>query len=144
MNLLQIAHVPAISVGQDDTVMHAMDVSIPARVGAVAVLDGDALVGMFTERDLMSKVVHRGLDPKATIVRDVMTAPVTIVGREAACREVLQLMLDNHIRHLPISEDGRTVEGILSIRNILQYMVEDLTEDLHSMAAFLNADSVGG
>jgi signal-transduction protein with cAMP-binding, CBS, and nucleotidyltransferase domain len=57
---------------------------------------------------------------------------------------VLALMLDKHIRHLPISEDGRTVQGMLSIRNILQHLVNDLTEDLRHLEAFIGADSPGG
>ena len=53
-------------------------------------------------------------------------------------------MLDKHIRHLPISEDGVRVDGMLSIRNILQFLVNDLTEYLHHMQAFIGADSPGG
>ena len=144
MNLLQIAHVPPICVSPDATVMQAIEASLPARVGAVAVVEKDALVGIFTERDVMLKVVHKGLDAKTTAVRDVMTAPVIQVAANVPVREVLSLMLDKHIRHLPISEDGVSVAGILSIRNVLQYLVNDLTEDLHHMQAFIGADSPGG
>lgn len=144
MNLLQIAHVPAICVPADATVMEAIKASLPARVGAVAVVDGDRLVGVFTERDVMLKVVHEGRDANTTAVRDVMTAPAIHVLPDISAREVLSMMLDKHIRHLVISEDGKTAKGMLSIRNILQYLVNDLTEDLHHMQSFLNADSPGG
>lgn len=144
MNLLKIAHVPPISVSPDATVMDAIEASLPARVGAVAVVEGDVLVGIFTERDVMLKVVHKRLDPESTPVRDVMTAPVIRISPEMPAREVLSLMLEKHIRHLPISQDGVTVDGMLSIRNVLQYLVNDLTEDLHHMQAFIGADSPGG
>jgi CBS domain-containing protein len=144
MNLLKIAHVPPICVTPDATVMDAIEASLPARVGAVAVVEDEALVGIFTERDVMLKVVRKRLDPDATRIRDVMTAPVIRITPTMSPREVLNLMLDKHIRHLPISEDGVSVVGMLSIRNILQFLVNDLTEDLHHMQSFIGADSPGG
>ena len=144
MNLLKIAHVPPICVAPDATVLDAIEASLPARVGAVAVVEDGALVGIFTERDVMLKVVHRRLDPETTRIRDVMTTPVIRIAPTMPPREVLSLMLDKHIRHLPISEDGVSVVGMLSIRNILQFLVNDLTEDLHHMQSFIGADSPGG
>lgn len=144
MNLLKIARVPPICVSAQQSVMEAIEASLPARVGAVAVTEGERLVGIFTERDVMLKVVHQRLDPDTTPIGDVMTAPVIQIAPDLPPREVLALMLDKHIRHLPISEDGITVAGMLSIRNILQHLVNDLTEDLHHMQAFIGADSPGG
>jgi CBS domain-containing protein len=144
MNLLQIAHVPPVCVTPEQTVMEAIEASLPARVGAVAVLEGDVLVGIFTERDVMLKVVYKRLDPDRTRIRDVMTAPVIRVEPSMSPRKVLALMLDKHIRHLPISTDGVHVDGMLSIRNVLQHLVNDLTENLHHMEAFIGADSPGG
>jgi CBS domain-containing protein len=144
MNLLKIAHVPPLLVNPDQTVLDAVDASIPAKVGAVAVVEGGRLVGVFTERDVMVKVVHQRLDPGSTPVRQVMTAPVITVPPEMQAKAVLELMLDRHIRHLPVSEDGTTVMGMLSLRNILQYMVEDLRNDLRHLEAYMGADSPGG
>ena len=144
MNLLKIAHVPAICVSPEATVLEAIEASLPARVGAVAVVEGEALIGIFTERDVMLKVVHGRRDAERTLVRDVMTSPVIRIGSTMPPREVLALMLDKHIRHLPISEDGVRVDGMLSIRNILQFLVNDLTEDLQHMQALLGADSTVG
>ncbi len=144
MNLLKIAHVPTIQVSPQDTVIHAVEMSLPAKVGAVAVTEGGRLVGIFTERDLMYKVVHMRRDPESTLIRDVMTSPVITVPPEMAVEEVLQLMIDRHIRHLPISTNGAKSEGMLSIRNVLQFMVRDLKDDVLHMANFIGADSPGG
>ena len=144
MNLLQIAHTPPICVAPHATVLDAVDASLPARVGAVAVVDAGALVGIFTERDVMLKVVHRRLDPAATAIGDVMTAPVIHVPPDLSPRKALGLMIEHHIRHLPVSEDGRSVAGMLSIRNLLQHLVNDLTLDLRHMEAFIGADNPGG
>ncbi len=144
MDLLSIAHVPPIQVAPENSVMDAVEASLPAKVGAVAVVSGENLVGIFTERDLMYKVIHNRLDPDKTIIRDVMTAPVTTIPPNMPADEVLKLMLDKHIRHLPISADGIGVDGMLSIRNILQAMVVDLKDNLRHLENFVGADSPGG
>ncbi|MCZ6646110.1 MAG: CBS domain-containing protein [SAR324 cluster bacterium] len=144
MNLLLIAHVPPILVSPENTVMDAVDASLPAKVGAVAVVSGEKLVGIFTERDLMYKVVHNRLDPDQTIIRDVMTAPVITIPPEMPADEVLEMMLDKHIRHLPISADGIGVDGMLSIRNILQAIVVDLKDNLLHLENYIGADNPGG
>ena len=141
MNLLSIAHVPPVQITPDSTVYEAIEASIPQKVGAVAVVDKTKLIGIFTERDVMVKVVHKKLDPQTTIVRDVMTAPVVTIQPDLPVRQVLEMMLDKHIRHLPISSDGKTVQGMLSIRNVLQHMVADLQANLNHMEAYLTADT---
>ncbi len=144
MNLLTIAHIPVVQVSPFDSVMTAVEVSLPARVGAVAVMDESRLAGIFTERDLMYKVVGERRDTESTLIHEVMTSPVTTIQSHLPIDEVLQMMLEKHIRHLPISEDGAQVDGMLSIRNVLQHMVFDLKEDLQSAINFIGADSPGG
>jgi CBS domain-containing protein len=144
MNLLNIAHVPPVQVSPDDTVMAAIEVSLPSRVGAVAVTEKGNLVGIFTERDVMLKVVRQRLDPDQTKVRSVMTSPVMTVHPDTSVGEVLHLMLDKHIRHLPVSADGKTVQGMLSIRNVLQFMVEELQTNLHHMQTYLTSAVAAG
>lgn len=142
MNLLSIAHVPPVVVAPTDSVMNAIDASLPQRVGAVAVIDKGRLVGIFTERDVMLKVVHQKRDPATTAIREVMTSPVMTVQPDMSVGDVLHMMLDRHIRHLPVSEDGKTVLGMLSIRNVLQFMVEDLQTNLHYLQNYLTSDAV--
>jgi len=144
MNLLSIAHVPPVIVSPHQSVMEAIEASLPQRVGAVAVVDKGCLVGIFTERDVMAKVVRQRMDPDRTLVGDVMTSPVTTVKPDVSIGEVLQLMLNRHIRHLPVSEDGAQVSGMLSIRNVLQHMVEELQTDLHHMQAYLTGEMAAG
>lgn len=124
--------------------MDAVEASLPAKVGAVAVVEHDRLIGIFTERDLMYKVVHNRLDPDRTLIHEVMTTPVITIPSTMVAEEVLKMMLEKHIRHLPISEDGISAEGMLSIRNVLQFMVVDLKDNLQHMENFLGADSPGG
>ena len=142
MNLLSIAHTP-ILVTPDATVTQAVEASLAARVGAVAVLEGGSLCGIFTERDMMYKVVAARLDPDTTPVGQVMTTPVHTIAPDTRPDEVLELMLARHIRHLPVSRDGKAVEGMLSIRNILQYLVGHLRRDLGYLEAYITDSPTG-
>jgi CBS domain-containing protein len=144
MDCLSVAHTPAIQVSPDSTVLEAVELTLPAKLGAVAVVEAGQLIGIFTERDVMLKVVHARREPALTRVREVMTAPVITIPQHIPQAQVLQLMLTHHIRHLPISDDGKTVLGMLSVHNLLQYIVDELSNDLRHMEAFLGADNPGG
>ena len=144
MDLLKLARVPAIEVAPTSSVFEAVAASLPTKSGAVVVMEKGAMIGIFTERDVMVKVVHERLDPEKTLVRDVMTAQPTTIHPDAAIEDVMKMMLEMHIRHLPISEDGKTVLGMLSIRNVLQFVVQDLEENLRHLEAHLGADGPGG
>lgn len=137
MNLLTVAHRPAVEVAPDSSVMEAVEASLPARVGAVAVVEQGRIIGIFTERDVMTKVLPKRLDPDKTEVREVMTSPVITVPPTMHIDDVWNLMLEKHIRHLPISEDGRTVLGMLSIRNVLELLVQTLKENLKYMESYM-------
>ena len=143
-NLLRIGGVPAVSVESSATVMDAVKVMQKEGVGAVLVIDGDELKGIFTERDLMLRVALRKKDSKATALRDVMTSPVTTTSRSSAPDDALKMMLSRRIRHLPIVDSSGRVDGMLSIRHLLSDQVENLEIELDSLAAYLCADGIGG
>ena len=147
MSLLKIAHVPAAIVDAGDTVFYAVSVMARERVGAVAVVDetlkGD-LQGIFTERDVMHRVVQQERNPRGTLVRDVMTSPVETASEKTTATEALALMLDRHLRHLPILGSAGQILGMLSTRNLLSNKVEDLERQLDSMDQFLLNDGPGG
>ena len=147
MKLLRIAHVPPTTVGMEATVMEAVEVMARDRVGAVVIIEipgTGALAGIFSERDLMLRVVQKGRDPRATKVRDVMTADVKTASENATASEVMSLMLSLHLRHLPIVGVDRQVLGILSIRDLLEDKVDDLSRALDSMEQYVTNDSMGG
>ena len=147
MKLLKIAHVPSAAVTPDTTVYDAVALMARHRVGAVAVVDqipGGSLVGIFTERDLMLRVVNRDRSSRKTRVREVMTSSVKTATEELAGSEVLALMRDHHLRHLPIlSPDGKLL-GMLSIRDLLESKVDGLTRELHSLDQYMMNDGPGG
>jgi CBS domain-containing protein len=144
MSLLNIASVPPAVVVPQTTVLEAVEIMAEHGVGAVAVVEGDRLAGIFTERDLMLRVVLRHRNPRDTRVREVMTAPVETVTDECSEEEALVHMIERHVRHLPIVNLRGELRGMLSIRNLLEYRVEELARELHSLDQYLSNDGPGG
>ena len=144
MDLLKIASVPAATVSPKTSVVDAVKLMADQRVGAVAVTEKEKLTGIFTERDLMIRVVQEGKDPQTTPVSDVMTADCVSAKKDMSMGEALQVMTDRHFRHLPVVDDDNKVLGLLSIRNLLHNRVDRLSQELDSVVAFFTADGIGG
>jgi CBS domain-containing protein len=147
MKILKIAHVPPSTVGMDATVLEAVEVMARDRVGAVAIIEipgSGTLKGIFSERDLMLRVVRKGQDPRQTKIRDVMTTEVKTASEGTEPSEAMSLMLSLHLRHLPIVGGDRQVLGVLSIRDLLENKVDDLIRSLDSMEQYITNDSMGG
>ena len=147
MSLLKVAHVPPATVEPGATVSDAVSVMAREGVGAVALLvkaGKGELQGIFTERDVMLRVVQQKRDPSATQVRDVMTSPVETASEETTSAEALTLMLERHLRHLPIVGSDGHLLGMLSIRNLLEDQVEHLKRELDSFDQYLSNDGPGG
>ena len=144
MGLLKIAHVPPAAVETTATVLEAVQVMAEEGVGAVAVVENGQLRGIFTERDVMLRVVLRERRPRETRVGEVMTSPPKTTSRDTPAEDALSFMLERHIRHLPIVDDSGKLLGMLSIRNLLEHMVEDLQHKIHSLDQYLLNDGPGG
>ncbi|MCS6877780.1 MAG: CBS domain-containing protein [Geminicoccaceae bacterium] len=85
--------------------------------GSVLVCEGDRLVGIFTERDLVRRVVAKGKDPARTRLRDVMTIDPVTIGPDQPVREAIRIMDEGSFRYLPVVEEGKVV-GIVSARDL--------------------------
>ena len=142
--LLRIAHAPAVTVGTDATVSDAVNAMLDNRVGAVVVADEGKLAGIFTERDLMVKVVGPGLNAATVEIREVMEDDPVSVTAATRRSEALGLMMERHFRHLPVVDDDDTVLGMLSIRNLLQHQLDRLKEQMDSLEQYVLADGPGG
>jgi CBS domain-containing protein len=93
------------------------------RVGSVLVLDNGNLVGIFTERDVLRRVVGAGLDPRRAQVSEVMTSGVITIAPEATVEETMVLFTEKRCRHLPVLDRGRLV-GAISIGDITRWMAD--------------------
>lgn len=144
MALLKLAHTPPASVPVTATALEAVQAMAEEGVGAVAVVEDGKLQGIFTERDVMLRVVLRGREAKQVRMSDVMTAPVETATDATSAEDALNFMVERHIRHLPIVDAEGKVQGMLSVRNLLETMVEDLRQELHSLDQYLLNDGPGG
>ena len=133
-----------ITVSADSTVMEAIRVMVDRRIGAVVVTEDAKVVGIFTERDVMKKIVLGGMDAAKTLISQVMTTEVKSVPRDVSVHRAVEIMKKHHIRHLPIVNDRDQLLGVVSLRHLLYDMVDDLENQTNSLASYLTADGIGG
>ncbi len=145
MNLLQLCDETPATVKPETSVAQAIQLMLERRVGAVAVVDAERRVaGIFTERDVLRKVALSGRDPNTIKVSELMTTPVELGTLETTPGEALNAMVGSHYRHLPLVDaDGRLL-GVLSIRNLLQARIDDLSQQLDSLEQYVTNDAQGG
>jgi CBS domain-containing protein len=112
------------SVHSSLTVAAAVAEMVRHGIGCVVVLDGERLAGVFTERDVLRRVVGAGLDPKKTLVAQVMTLEPITIGPETTVEEAMGIMTEKRCRHLPIVDAERRVKGIISIGDATRWTVD--------------------
>jgi CBS domain-containing protein len=119
------------------TVFEAAEFMSENRIGAVPVLDGGHLVGVFSERDLMTRVVVPGRDPHETSIREVMTQDLVIAQASDTHEHAVAQMAQRGCRHLPVVESENLL-GFLSLRDLLQVEIEEQAESLAMMEHYVH------
>lgn len=142
--LLRNSSRPAVSVQQDATVEEAVKVMVKHRIGAVIVLNRNEMAGIFSERDILDKIVLAHRDPATTPVSAVMTSPVLAVPGSAEDAEAAETMAEHHIRHLPILDEEKKVVGMVSLRGVMEERIADLEHEVNALEAYLGYDGVAG
>jgi CBS domain-containing protein len=107
------------------------------HVGAIIILSGQQLRGVFSERDLMKRVVLEKLDPEKTLVSSVMSTDISTVDESATLEEAMEAMQQHNCRHLPVTRGGSVV-SFLSMRDLMNYELARKTEELHHMQAYIH------
>ena len=107
-------------------------------VGAVLVMDGERMVGVFSERDYTRKVALLGRNSRETLVRDIMTADVISVTPATGTRACMALMSQKKIRHLPVVE-GQKVVGMISIRDIMDDIIADHEQTIAQLQSYISS-----
>jgi CBS domain-containing protein len=123
-------------VPRETSVLEAARRMAKRNYGAVLVVDGEALVGIFTERDLTFRVVARKLDPAHTPVAEVMTPEPRTIGAHESFGKAMLVMYEGGFRHLPVIDDGKVV-GLVSSRMALDPELEEFTFESHRRRALL-------
>jgi len=134
---------PAV-VKPTTTVLEAVEAMAQHRTGGCIVMNDHELVGLFTERDVMMKVVLKRLDPATVPVIQVCTTALITAKPETPEHTALRTMIDRHIRHLPVVDPKGALVGMLSLRKLLQHRVDELSVQLESLQAYITDDALGG
>jgi CBS domain-containing protein len=117
-----------LSVSLDQPIRQVIDYMFDKKAGAVAICDGDQVVGVFSERDLLRRVVHKFLDIETTSVRVVMTSPVYWISMDERYEVAKAIMVDKGLRHLVVMDETRNFCGFVSARELLEADLSDSRE----------------
>jgi len=145
MTLLELCDPETAAVPLGATAAEAIQTMLDRHVGAVGIVDSEGrIAGIFTERDVLRKLSLSGQNPASVSVQEVMTTPVEMASLATTPGEALANMIDRHYRHLPVTDSNGKLLGILSIRNLLQSRVDDLTRELDALEQYVSNDGPGG
>lgn len=124
------------SVSPEKTVLEVLEVLSRHNIGAVLVMDGAKLVGIFSERDYARKGIIQGRKAPGTPVSDVMTPDVITVAPEHSIEECMQIMSSKKFRHLPVVDNGNIV-GVLSIGDIVTAIIREQEARIQSLEQYI-------
>ena len=124
------------TVQRDVAVAEAVRIMAAHNVGIVAVLDAERLIGVFSERDVVQKVLAKGLDPTRTPVKDVMTTELVVADADEDYQSAIRKMDQANIRHLPVVSEGRLL-SMISIRDLMRVDIQDKGEEIRYLREYL-------
>ncbi|MBW2509049.1 MAG: CBS domain-containing protein [Deltaproteobacteria bacterium] len=124
------------SVGPLGTVIDAVHVMNDHHVGSVLVMEGGYPVGIFSERDVLVRVVAAHRDPRQTLVRDVMTTRLHTATPEDTLLDVMRLMTERRCRHVPVM-DGEALVGLVSIGDITKATQHNLRQEVRELSSYI-------
>jgi CBS domain-containing protein len=126
-----------ISIAPDASVLDAIRLMGEKDIGSLAVMDGDDLVGIVTERDYARKVILKGRGSDTTPVAEIMTATVLTTRPDATVDSCMQMMSDRKFRHLPVVE-GERVVGMLSIVDLIREIVDQQRQQIEQLEQYIS------
>lgn len=128
-----------VTVTPRETVWHVVELLADERIGAVPVLDGERIVGLMSERDLISALRTNGAAVLEWTVDRVMTSPVFTVAPDTTVLVALSLMTRRRVRHLPVVEGDRVV-GFVSIGDLVKSRLDQIEQEAGAMRAYIQGD----
>jgi CBS domain-containing protein len=120
------------------TVLETVAAMVERNIGAVPVLHNGRLVGIFSERDLMRRVVAEGRDPGVTCMAEVMTEDPLTISMDEDPANCMALMRRHNFRHLPVCQGGQLI-GMVSLRDILLHDLDEKDDEVRMMRAYIHS-----
>jgi CBS domain-containing protein len=124
------------SVHPDDPVSDALKIMADKDVGALAVMEDDKFVGIFSERDYARKVFLKGKSSPKTMIREIMTTRVVCAQSDQKVEECMAVMTEKRVRHLPVLENNQLV-GIISLGDVVKSIIEDKNHDIEELEHYI-------
>jgi CBS domain-containing protein len=124
------------TISKDSTVLDGLKLMAEKRIGSLPVLDGEQVVGIFTERDYARRVGPDRRKPEETRIEEVMTRELITVDPDQTVNDCLMLMTENHIRHLPVMDESRLV-GIISVGDVVKDIIEELEFHVEQLKSYI-------
>ena len=128
----------AITIDGESTVFDAVKAMVDANVGAILVTGRGGIEGIFTERDYLSRIAVQGRTSRETKVREVMSAPVVVVTPETSIDEVMAVMSDRKIRHVPVVA-GSEIVGMVSIGDVVDFQSKQQSFQIKFLTEYISA-----
>jgi CBS domain-containing protein len=125
------------TISPQATVFEAIQLLARKNIGALPVVEGDKLIGIFSERDYTRKVALEGKSSHTTKVWEIITTNVAAISPQDTVEDAMRLMTEKHIRHLPVLEDGRMV-GLISIGDMVNWIISAQSAAIDQMEAYLS------
>lgn len=134
--LLKVKGHDVWSVTPETSIFEALRLMAERNIGALLVMEGPRLVGIFSERDYARKVILKGKSSKDTPVREVMTEEVVCVRPEQSVHDCMSLMTDKRFRHLPVLENER-VTGVISIGDVVKAIISEQEFIINQLESYI-------
>jgi CBS domain-containing protein len=127
------------AVSTSVTVSDAVQEMNRHKVGSVLVMNGAKLAGIFTERDVLTRVVAENLDPRTTPITKVMSGSVLTVGPEMTVQQIMDLFAEKRCRHVPVIQDGKLL-GLISIGDVSRWVANAHRAEAESLRQYISGD----
>jgi len=120
------------------SVLEALKIMMEKNISALLIIEDDQLLGIFTERDYARKIILKGKSSKETLIKDVMTVNPSTISPDEKVSNCMELMTNNHYRHLPVVENGRVL-GMVSIGDLVKFIIEDQKQTIRQLESYINS-----
>lgn len=136
--ILNAKPVQLYSVIPTTSVLEALKVMTEKNISALLIMENEQLLGIFTERDYARKIILHGKSSKDTPISDAMTVTPITVGPTDSIDTCMQIMTDQHIRHLPVMADKQTL-GMVSIGDVVKFIIADQKQTISQLESYINS-----